>query len=142
MYPEAGRILASRMPNYKPPAENAGPEPLLHESFEGFESKAAAFADPKLSKVFCPKCSKELKGVRWVNQGDQRYMNLFSCPEHGTFLVRVKFRKSKDDGLWSANKLIYAADEGMIDFYKSKAAQARRRGRGHSQRKNRPANKV
>ena len=142
MYPEAGRILASRMPNYRPPAENAGPEPRLHESFEGFESKAAVFADPRLSKVFCPKCSKELKGVRWVNQGDQRYMNLFSCPQHGTFLVRVKFRKSKDDGLWCANKLIYAADEGMIDFYKSKAAQARRRGRGHSQRKNRPANKV
>ena len=29
----------------------------------------------------------------------------------------------------------------MIDFYKTKAAQARRRGRGHTARKNRPAGK-
>ena len=50
-YAEAGRILASRMPNYKPPAEEgAEPDTLAHESFEGFESKAAAFAaDPAMA---------------------------------------------------------------------------------------------
>ena len=34
---------------------------------------------------------------------------------------------------------VYQADEAMCDFYKTKSAQARRRGRGHTARKNRPA---
>ena len=141
LYPEAGRILASRMPNYHPQAENAGPEPIRHESFEDFESKAAAFADARLDGLNCPVCGAALEGVRWVNQGDQRYMNLFSCPEHGSFLVRARFRKDQDHNSWVANKLVYEADGEMQEFYKTKATQARRRGRGHASRKNRPASK-
>jgi len=141
LYPDAAKILATRMPNYRPPAENNGPEVLQHENFGGFESKAAAFADKKLSGLRCPRCGIEIPGLKWINQGDQRYMNIFTCPEHGSFLARAKFRKSLDDNIWSANKLVYEADSDMIDFYKTKATQARRRGRGHSNRKNRPANK-
>ena len=77
---------------------------------------------------------------RWINQGDQRYMNILSCPDCGNFLVRLKFRKQEDNS-WSANRLIYEADDGMIDFYRSKAALSRRRGRGHSKKKGRPATK-
>ena len=138
LYPEAGKILAARMPNNKEPSDATGAEPFLHETFECFDSKAAAFADAQLAGLACPDCAAALKGGKWVNQGDQRYMNVFSCAEHGVFLVRVKFRKC-DDNTWVANKLAYRADEEMLDFYKAKAVQARRRSRGHSQRKNRPA---
>lgn len=141
LYPEAGKILASRMPNYKAPVEFNGPEPLVHESFEGYASKAEAFADESLCELKCPECGCICEGSKWVNQGDQRYMNLFACEEHGTFLARVKFRKEADTNIWGANKLIYDADSEMIAFFKAKAAQSRRRGRGHSTRKNRPANK-
>ncbi len=141
LYPEAGKILASRMPNYKPPVENAGPDALVHESYDGFESKAAAFAVSDLAGIVCPVCGKPLDGTRWVNQGDQRYMNLFICPEDGAFLSRVRFRKDPVNGSWTANKLVYQADGDMQDFYKAKSAQSRRRGRGHSSRKNRPASK-
>ncbi len=140
LYPEAAQILASRMPGkHKEPSENSGPDALAHESFEGFESKAAAFADPRVAGLRCPVCGEELEGVKWINQGDQRYMNLFRCPEHGLFLVRARFRKDKDSNTWTANKLVYEADEAMQDFYKTKATQSRRRARGHSHRKNRPA---
>ena len=142
LYPDAGRILAERMPNYKPPVDSTGPEPMIHENYTGFESKAAAFADPSLAGFLCPHCGQPLEGIRWVNQGDQRYMNIFTCAEHGAFLARVKFRKDPDNSTWSAGKLVYEADDGMQDFYKTKSTQARRRGRGHSARKNRPANKV
>ena len=140
MYPDAAKILASRMPNYKPPVENDSPDTLSHECFDGFESKAAAFADSRLAALFCPACGQEIQGAKWVNQGDQRYMNVFTCPEHGSFLVRAKFRKNSEEGTWLVNKLVYEADEDMQSFYKTKAAQARRRNRGHSSRKNRPAN--
>ena len=139
LYPDAARILASRMPNYKPPVDNNSPEALVHECFDGFETKAAAFADARLINVPCPHCGAETKGVKWVNQGDQRYMNIYTCPEHDNFLVRAKFRKCSEDNTWLANKLVYEADESMVTFYKTKAAQVRRRGRGHTTRKNKPA---
>ena len=107
LYPEAGRILAARMPNYKPPVDRSGEEPIAHESFEGFESKAAAFGDARLTELACP--------------------------------VRAKFRKNSEDKSWTANKLIYKATPEMQDFYKAKSTQARRRGRGHGARRNRPA---
>lgn len=141
LYPDAARILATRMPNYKPPADPTGPDALSHDCFDGFESKAAAFADSRLTQLACPCCGAETKGQKWVNQGDQRYMNIYTCQEHGAYLVRAKFRKCKEDNTWLANKLVYEADEAMLDFYKTKATQARRRGRGHTRRKNRPANK-
>ncbi|MBQ9685188.1 MAG: exonuclease domain-containing protein [Oscillospiraceae bacterium] len=139
MYPDAARILASRMPNYKEPTENENPDTLSHECFDGFESKAAAFADPRLGALSCPVCGEETGGVKWVNQGDQRYMNVFTCLDHGSFLVRAKFRKVSEDNTWLVNKLVYEADEDMVSYYKTKASQARRRSRGHSQKKNRPA---
>lgn len=141
MYPDAARILASRMPNYKPPVENAGPDAIGHESYDGFESKAVALSDEHIGKLLCPVCGNELSGSKWVNQGDQRYMNIFPCDEHGTYLARVRFKKNSDENTWSVGKLVYEADAEMIDFYKTKAAQARRRGRGHTARKNRPAGK-
>ena len=141
MYNDAGRILASRVPNFKPPVENNGPEPIAYDSYGDFESKAAAFADKRLTEFACPVCGADTEGAKWINQGDQRYMNIFTCPEHGSYLVRAKFRKLADNSQWAVNKLVYEADGEMQDFYKSKAAQARRRGRGHTTRKNRPAGK-
>lgn len=139
-YPDAARILASRMPNHRPAAAE-GPDALEHSCFDGYESKAAAFADSRISYLSCPCCGGETKAQKWINQGDQRYMNLYTCPEHGQYLVRAKFRKCREDNTWIASKLVYEADEGMLDFYKAKSTQSRRRGRGHTRRKNRPASK-
>ncbi len=135
MYDEAAGILASRMPNYKAPAESDGPEALCHDSFDGFDSKADAFADERMRVLRCPACGTEMTALKWVNQGDQRYMNIYSCPEHGSYLVRAKFRKDKDENTWLANRLVYEADEDMLSFYKTKAAQSRRRSRGHGRRR-------
>ncbi len=137
-YDEASRALSTR--SKKESSEDSGPDAIEHLVFPNYVSKADAFADDGLAKISCPKCGSHLSGQRWINQGDQRYMNVFACPDCGSYLVRLKFRK-QDDNTWSANRLIYEADEGMLDFYRSKAALSRRRGRGHSSKKNRPANK-
>ena len=71
---------------------------------------------------------------RWVNQGDQRYMALAECSEHGPFLVRLKLKKNELE-LWGASRLIYRADESMVAFYQEKTKTVRRRGRSHTRRK-------
>ena len=140
LYPEAEEILASRMPNYKPPTEAApAQEALLHDVFPSFESKADAFADAKTRALNCPVCGTPQAGYKWISQSDGRYMNLFSCPEHGSFLARIRLKKDPDHNLWSAGRLVYEADPEMQDFYRTKVSQARRRGRGRSPRKSRPA---
>lgn len=137
-YDEVSRVLSSKSKSTS--IDNNTAEAIEHLVFPGYFSKAEAFADELVSVIKCPECGKQLDGQRWINQGDQRYMNIFTCPDCGSFLVRLKFRK-QDDNSWSVNRLIYKADDGMLDFYRSKAALSRRRGRSHSAKKNRPAAK-
>lgn len=138
-YEDASRMLSLRT-HKQQSGENKGPEPLEHLVFPGYISKSEAFADSELINLPCPDCSKELSCQRWINQGDQRYMNIYNCPDCGSYLLRLKFRKHEDN-TWAANRLVYKADDDTLDFYRSKAALSRRRGRGHATKKNRPANK-
>ena len=138
-YEDASRMLSLRT-HKQQSGENKGPEPLEHLVFPGYISKSEAFADSELINLPCPDCSKELSCQRWINQGDQRYMNIYNCPDCGSYLLRLKFRKHEDN-TWAANRLVYKADADTLDFYRSKAALSRRRGRGHATKKNRPANK-
>ena len=126
LYPEADEILSRRMPNYKEPSAAApAMEALLPDSFACFDTKADAFTDAKTHK--------------WISQSDGRYMNLFTCPEHGVYLSRIRLKKDPGNELWTANRLVYEADAEMQEFYRAKVSQARKRGRGRSPRKNRPA---
>lgn len=138
-YEDASRMLSLRT-HKQQSGENKGPEPLEHMVFPGYISKSEAFADSELINLPCPDCGKELSCQRWINQGDQRYMNIYTCPDCGSYLLRLKFRKHEDN-TWAANRLVYKADDDTLDFYRSKAVLSRRRGRGHATKKNRPANK-
>ena len=138
-YEDASRMLSLRSQK-SDSAENKGQDPIEHLVFPGYISKSEAFADAALVKLPCPDCGGELSSLRWINQGDQRYMNIYTCPDCGSYLLRIKFRKHEDN-TWAANRLVYKADDDTLDFYRSKAALSRRRGRGHTTKKNRPANK-
>ena len=111
-----------------------GPDPLEHLLFEGYPNRNAVFDDEALTEVGCPACASILTLSRWVNQGDRRYMTLGSCPEHGDYLIRVKL-KFTDEETWSANRILYAADEGMVSFYKTKSTQRRKRTRRRKREK-------
>ena len=136
-YADAGRILAQRALASRPAPEGQQQcnDALFHDVFEGYSSKAEAFADDRICAVQCPVCGETMTGKKWVNQGDGRYMNMYSCKGHGSFLVRVRFKKNELETTLTANRLIYEADDELKEFYKEKTAQARRRGRGHFFRK-------
>ncbi len=114
----------------KPAANSDQPErvPLEHLSFSGYLNRNSVFADEAFSAVGCPVCAQCMDARRWVNQGDKRYMTIAACPEHGSYLIRVKLRLAEDE-TWSANRLIYEADDSMLEYYDTKSAQCRKRSR-------------
>ncbi|MEG1789028.1 MAG: 3'-5' exonuclease [Oscillospiraceae bacterium] len=132
-YADAARIIASRTPK-APPQPQDGPVPIDHFAADNYASKGEAFADTALAAPVCPICGATMEFSKWVNQGDQRYMNLAACPKDGKLLIRLKFKRA-EGGSYSAARLTYTADEAMENLYESKAAQPRRRGRNRSRRK-------
>lgn len=132
-YDDAVKILSTRLPK-EPRAPQDGPEPIEHSVSRDYPSKGEAFADPGLAAPPCPLCGSGMKYAKWVNQGDQRYMNLAGCPNDGPQLIRLKFKKA-EDGSYSATRLIYKADEAMESFYTAKAAAPRKRGHSRGRRR-------
>jgi len=135
-YDDLARHLSTR-PKKVSAEDPDAPQPLEHTVSRPYASKAEAFADPALSELPCPLCGEPLKHGRWVNQGDRRYMTLGTCPEHNSFLIRLKFRHNEDE-TWCANRIVYQADEKMEKYYAVKARQ-RRSGRSRSRRRARSA---
>jgi inhibitor of KinA sporulation pathway (predicted exonuclease) len=131
-YDETVRQLALRQKK-KESAENEGPEPLEHVSFNGYAQRADVFADKNVACIRCPICGAELASPRWLSQGDRRYMTMAECPEHGKLLARLKLRCAEDE-TWSANRIIYPADESVVQSYNEKVKKGRRRHRGGKRR--------
>ena len=131
-YAEAAEILSRRAPREHNGGD--GPEPVAHAAFSGYASKGDAFADASLTEPRCPICGGALCFAKWVNQGDHRYMNLAECPTDGKLLLRIRFKR-QEDGSYSAACLAYNADEAMQEYYSTKAAQPRSRGRRRRRRK-------
>ena len=102
------------------------PAPIEHVTFREYTTLADGFSDAELTSPSCPLCGGKLENQRWVGQGNRRYMTLAICSEHGTFLIRLKFRK-EDLGFWSATRLLYEADQEMREFYHSKSTQTKKR---------------
>lgn len=128
-YKEAPKILAARLPaQQSSPSGQDGPPPISRDTFNDYPARAEAFKSSKLATVFCPECGESISVSKWINQGDRRYMALSTCPNHGKFLIRVKFKKAQDE-TWSATRLLYRADEDMENYYRTKAGQSRRRRR-------------
>ncbi len=135
-YAEAQKLLALQAEERRIRREGMAqqPEPIAQAAFEEYHSKQDVFDDPEIVSPPCPICEAEMAYSRWVNQGDQRYMALAECPEHGPFLVRLKLKKNELD-LWGASRLIYRADEQMVAFYREKTKSVRRRSRSRTRRR-------
>ena len=76
----------------------------------------------------CPVCGKALERTGWVSQGDRRYMAMATCDEHGSYLCRIRLRHG-EDGSWTANRLLYQADEDMVKSFQERQSHPRRRRR-------------
>ena len=134
-YANADQLLAPKLPEDAEAAEPVSPDDaVMQEHYTGYESKAAAFNDERVKNVNCPVCGEPMTGNKWLNQGDQRYISLFTCEEHGEFFARLKFKKHLDENIWDVRKNLYYSDESRQQLYRDKLKQLRRRGRNRSRR--------
>ncbi|NLV86333.1 MAG: hypothetical protein GX025_03840, partial [Clostridiales bacterium] len=136
-YETASKVLSAPAQNEKS-KDGKSPKAFEHRAFTGYASRNEAFSDKGISEPPCPICQARLKGSRWINQGDRRYMSLYTCKSHGSFLVRIKFREAQDETL-TVNRIIYKADSEMEAFYKSKANNGSRRRSSRSKNKKLPS---
>ena len=126
-YEKNEELLSRRLPSKNGGSEDA-PEALEHTAFRDYPSRTAAFAAEEITQVPCPICGAAMENARWVDQGDRRYMTISTCQEHGKHLVRLKFRKV-EEGNWSVNRIVYAADQGLTQLYEDKLHAPRKRSR-------------
>ncbi len=103
-----------------------GPEPIEHSISSAYPTREALWEAADSAHAVCPVCGKELERTRWISQGDHRYMALATCEEHGDYLCRIRLRQA-DDGMWYANRLLYQADQEMVDGFRARQAKPRRR---------------
>ena len=104
---------------------------LERRVFHGYASKEAAMEALSGEENLCPKCQARMEHGRWINQQGKRYANLSTCPEHGSFLIRVKLAQ-EEDGL-KVSRLIYEGDSEAAKSHEKLQEKPRAR-RKHSKK--------
>ena len=107
---------------------SSGPEPIAHAVSDVFYTREDLWAAEDAARLRCPGCGQYLGHTKWVNQGDHRYMALAECETDGAFLMRIRMRHN-ENGTWTANHLLYRADEAMVASFREKQSHPRRRRR-------------
>ncbi len=107
---------------------HSGPAPLQRGVSAQYYTREALWEFEENASIKCPVCAEVMERTKWLSQGDHRYMGLATCGEHGNFLLRFRIRH-EEDGTWRANHLLYEADEAMVQSFRDKQTNPRRRRR-------------
>ena len=97
---------------------------LSRKVYHGVESKQKALAQMAGEENLCPECGRPMEAGRWYSQQGRRYMNLVKCPDHGTFLLRI--RLTEESGSFRVIKLLYAGDSEAAKASRTLMQKARR----------------
>lgn len=92
---------------------------------EDVTSKRDALHDQRISKTECPDCGRRLMSKSFVHQSGNRYITLAECPEHGRFLIQVRFQRGET---LKAHKLLFAADADAERMYTERIRKSTRHG--------------
>lgn len=101
---------------------------LRYANYTRFESFEDMIADPRIIQVKCPHCGALTKNTEPVYPESGRMVWTSSCPDHGEYLIRVSFKRNRDDSM-RASRVLYAMDDTHRAQYKKaveKAAKPRK----------------
>ena len=101
---------------------------ISRKVYHGFESKETALETLGKKENRCPKCEAAMTHDKWVSQQSKRYMTMSHCPDHGSFLIRVRL-VTEEDGSLKASRLIYEGDSEAAKNYDTIIARPKVRKR-------------
>ncbi len=101
---------------------------LRYANYTRFESFESMIADRRIRVCDCPHCGGETESTDPIYPEAGRMVYTCKCPAHGEFLVRVSFKRNRDDSL-RASRAVFPLDEAHQAQYKKaveKAAKPRK----------------
>ncbi len=101
---------------------------ISRKVYHGLESKETALELLGVKENRCPKCDTAMTHDKWISQQSKRYMTMSHCPEHGSFLIRVRLIP-EEEGTLKASRLIYEGDSEAAKNYDTVIARPKVRKR-------------
>ena len=98
---------------------------LRYANYTRFESFEDMIADPRIIETKCPHCSVLTEATEPVYPESGRMVWTCKCPEHGEYLIRVSFKRNRDDSM-RGSKVVYAMDDIHRAQYKKAVEKAAR----------------
>ena len=98
---------------------------LRYANYTRFESFEAMQVDPRLAETRCPACGEVTEPTEPIFPEAGRMVWTAKCPLHGEYLIRVSFKRNRDDSM-RANKAVYPMDEIHQAQYKKSVEKAAR----------------
>ena len=101
---------------------------LSRKVYHGFASRDDALEALGGEENRCPECGEAMTCGKWVSQQSRRYSALAVCPEHGTFLLRVRLAPD-EDGTLKGVRLIYEGNSDAAKAFETAKPKVRKRRR-------------
>ena len=100
---------------------------ISRKVFHGYASKQDAFAAMAGAENLCPECGAQMKITKWYPQQGKRYLTMTTCPEHGTFLMRIRLISEGEEAeSLQVNRMLYEADSEAAQVYARLSEKPRR----------------
>ncbi len=96
---------------------------LRYANYTRFESFEEMTADPRIIETKCPHCGELTEAAEAIFPEPGRMVWTCKCAQHGEFLIRVSFKRNRDDSM-RASKVTFPMDEIHQAQYKKAVEKA------------------
>lgn len=96
---------------------------LRYANYTRFEGYDEMMADPRIIDTKCPHCGAATTHTAPIFPEPGRSNWIASCPQHGEFLIRVSFKRNRDESM-RASKVVFPMDEAHAAQYKKAVEKA------------------
>lgn len=96
---------------------------LRYANYTRFESFEAMISDQRIIETKCPHCGKMTTMTEPIYPESGRMIWTAKCETHGEFLLRVSFKRNRDDSM-RASKVTFPMDEVHVEQYKKAVEKA------------------
>ena len=102
--------------------------------YHDYEDKTAAMGDMGGKENLCPVCGREMTCQGWHTQPGRRYLSRNTCPDHGDYIVRIRFERDADGSL-KVCRLVYDSSSALAENFDAEIAKkAKKRPRRRRKR--------